>query len=121
MLGNEWFTGPALRPVQCWALNAWLDHDEASMVIMYAMLETPTTFGDEHYAAEELVAELGAAMLCAHCGIDGDLRHAGYIESWLKALRNDKRYILTASAQAQKALDLLTKVESIEESEELAA
>lgn len=78
-------------------------------------------FGDEHYAAEELVAELGAAMLCAHCGIDGDLRHAGYIESWLKALRNDKRYILTASAQAQKALDLLTKAESEEESESLAA
>ena len=78
-------------------------------------------FGDEHYAAEELVAELGAAMLCAHCGIDGDLRHAGYIESWLKALRNDKRYILTASAQAQKALDLLTKAESVEESEVIAA
>ena len=72
-------------------------------------------FGDEHYAAEELVAELGAAMLCAHCGIDGDLRHAGYIESWLKALRNDKKYILTASAQAQKALDFLTKAESVEE------
>jgi antirestriction protein ArdC len=78
-------------------------------------------YGDEHYAAEELVAELGAAMLCAFCGIDGDLRHAGYIENWLKALRNDKRYILTASAQAQKALDLLTKAESVEESESLAA
>jgi antirestriction protein ArdC len=78
-------------------------------------------FGDEHYAAEELVAELGAAMLCAHCKIDGDLRHAGYIESWLKALRNDKRYILTASAQAQKALDLLTKSEQVEETESLAA
>ena len=72
-------------------------------------------YGDEHYAAEELVAELGAAMLCAHTGIDGDLRHAGYIESWLKALRNDKKYILTASAQAQKALDFLTKAEAVEE------
>ena len=72
-------------------------------------------FGDQHYAAEELVAELGAAMLCAHCGIDGDLRHAGYIENWLKALRNDKKYILTASAQAQKALDYLTKAEAVEE------
>jgi antirestriction protein ArdC len=72
-------------------------------------------FGDEHYAAEELVAELGAAMLCAHLGIDGDLRHAGYIGNWLKALRNDKKYILTASAQAQKALDFLTKAESVEE------
>ena len=46
MLGTEWFTGPALRPMQCWALNAWLDYDEASMVIMYSMLETPTTAGE---------------------------------------------------------------------------
>ena len=78
-------------------------------------------FGDEHYAAEELVAELGAAMLCAHLGINGDLRHAGYIENWLKALRNDKRYILTASAQAQKALDFLTKAAVVEDSEAIAA
>jgi antirestriction protein ArdC len=78
-------------------------------------------FGDEHYAAEELVAELGAAMLCAKLGINGDLRHAGYIENWLKALRNDKRYILTASAQAQKALDFLTAAVAVEESEALAA
>lgn len=78
-------------------------------------------FGDEHYAAEELVAELGAAMLCAHLGINGDLRHAGYIENWLKALRNDKRYILTASAQAQKALDFLTKTAVVEETEPVAA
>lgn len=46
MLGNEWFTGPALRPAQAWALNAWLDYDEASMVIMYAMIETPATTGE---------------------------------------------------------------------------
>jgi antirestriction protein ArdC len=78
-------------------------------------------FGDEHYAAEELVAELGAAMLCAKLGINGDLRHAGYIENWLKALRNDKRYILTASAQAQKALDFLTAAVAVEEGEALAA
>lgn len=69
---------------------------------------TPARFGSEEYAFEELVAELGAAMLCAHCGIDGDLRHAGYIESWLKALRNDKKFILSASAKAQQALDYLT-------------
>jgi antirestriction protein ArdC len=60
-------------------------------------------------------------MLCAKLGINGDLRHAGYIENWLKALRNDKRYILTASAQAQKALDFLTASIAVEESEALAA
>ena len=46
MLGNEWFTGPALRPMQCWALNAWLDHDEAAANIIYLMIETPTTTGE---------------------------------------------------------------------------
>jgi len=46
MLGNEWFTGPALRPAQCWALNAWLDHDEAAANIIYLMIETPTTAGE---------------------------------------------------------------------------
>ena len=76
---------------------------------------TPARFGSEEYAYEELVAELGAAMLCAHTGIDGDLRHAAYIESWLKALRNDKKFILSAAGKAQAALDWLTKAEQAEE------
>jgi antirestriction protein ArdC len=48
-------------------------------------------------------------MLCAHTGIDGDLRHAAYIESWLKALRNDKKFILSAAGKAQAAIDWLSK------------
>jgi antirestriction protein ArdC len=84
---------------------------------------TPARFGSEEYAYEELVAELGAAMLCSFCGINGDLRHAGYIESWLKALKNDKKFILSASAKAQQALDWLTKAEQVEveQEESLAA
>ena len=73
---------------------------------------TPARFGSEDYAFEELVAELGAAMLCAKVGVNGDLRHAGYIESWLKALRNDKRFILTAAGKAQAAIDWLSKGEA---------
>ena len=57
------------------------------------------------YAAEELIAEMGAAFLCAHCRIDGELRHAGYLQSWLKVLRTDKRAIFTAAAKAQQAAD----------------
>jgi antirestriction protein ArdC len=75
-------------------------------------------FGDHAYAYEELIAELGAAMLCAHCGLDGDLRHAAYIESWLKALKNDKKFIISAAGKAQAAMDYLVKgkqAESIEE------
>ena len=62
-------------------------------------------FGDAAYAAEELIAEMGAAYLCAHCRIDGELRHASYLQSWLRVLRSDKRAIFTASAQAQRAAD----------------
>jgi antirestriction protein ArdC len=72
---------------------------------------TPARFGSENYAYEELVAELGAAMLCCKLGINGDLRHAGYIGNWLQALRNDKKFILSASAKAQAAMDWLTNTD----------
>lgn len=66
-------------------------------------------WGDEGYAAEELVAELGAAFLCADLAITPEPRtdHAAYIASWLAVLKNDKRAIFTAAAQAQRAADFL--------------
>lgn len=64
-------------------------------------------FGDKAYAAEELVAELTSAFLCAEFGLDGDLRHAGYIGNWIELLRNDKRAFYTAASRAQKAADYL--------------
>jgi len=64
-------------------------------------------FGDQAYAAEELVAELTCAFVCAALGIQGELRHAGYIESWLKLLKSDKRAIFTAASKASAAADFL--------------
>jgi antirestriction protein ArdC len=64
-------------------------------------------FGDAAYAAEELVAEMGSAYLCAHCRIDGELRHAAYLSSWLKVLRSDDRAIFVAAAKAQRAADYI--------------
>lgn len=61
----------------------------------------------ERYAFEELVAELGSAFLTDHCGLPGVLQHASYIESWLKALHNDKKLIFAAASAAQKAADFL--------------
>lgn len=71
-------------------------------------------FGDAGYAQEELVAELGAAFLCADLGLTLEDRpdHAAYIASWLKALRDDKRAIFTASAHAQRAADYLHGLQS---------
>lgn len=66
-------------------------------------------WGDEGYAAEELVAELGAAFLCADLAITPNVRedHAAYIANWLEVLKNDKRAIFTAAAHAQRAADFL--------------
>lgn len=66
-------------------------------------------FGDSAYAAEELVAELGAAYLCADLEISKTPRedHASYLDSWLKILKADKRAIFTASTAATKACSYL--------------
>jgi antirestriction protein ArdC len=66
-------------------------------------------WGDDGYAREELVAELGAAFLCANLGLELTPRsdHASYLASWLKVLANDKRFIFTAAAHAQRACDHL--------------
>lgn len=64
-------------------------------------------FGSKDYAFEELVAEIGAAFVCARLGIAGDHfdNHAAYVQSWLAKLRDDKKFIFKAAALAQKAAD----------------
>ncbi len=66
-------------------------------------------WGDEGYAAEELVAELGAAFLGTELGLRPDHveDHAAYIADWLKVLRDDRRFIFIAAAKAQEAADFL--------------
>jgi antirestriction protein ArdC len=59
---------------------------------------------------EELIAELGAAFLCAEFGFDGDVRNAGYIASWIDLLKSDKRAFFTACSQASKAADYLRRL-----------
>ena len=64
-------------------------------------------FDKQAYAAEELIAELTAAFLCAHLGIAGELRHADYIGHWLKLLKGDDRAVFTAASKASQAADYL--------------
>ena len=66
-------------------------------------------YGDEGYAREELVAELGAAFLCADLDLTPEVRedHAAYLACWLQVLQNDKRAIFSAAAHAQRAVDYL--------------
>lgn len=80
-------------------------------------------FGDHAYAAEELVAELGAAFLCADLELTLEDRtdHASYIASWLEVLKSDKRAIFTAAAQAQRAADFLHALQPADSREEAEA
>ena len=73
-------------------------------------LKATAHFGSTEYSKEELVAEIGAAALLNYTGIETkkSLRNnAAYIQSWLAALRNDKRMIVQASGAASKAVDLI--------------
>jgi antirestriction protein ArdC len=67
-----------------------------------------TGLPNEEYAEEELVAEIGAAILNGYFGLD--VQHeqsASYIASWLSVLKNDRNLLVNAAQKAQKAVDLL--------------
>lgn len=72
------------------------------------------TWGDEGYAREELVAELGAAFLCADLELTPEVpqEHASYIAAWLQVLKNDNRAIFQAAAHAQRAVDYLHSLQA---------
>lgn len=83
-------------------------------------------FGDNAYAMEELIAELGAAFLMGTVELSAEPRadHAQYLASWLRVLKADSKAIFTAASKAQAAAEYLTKlaapVTELEELEELA-
>jgi len=64
-------------------------------------------FGDRAYAAEELVAELGAAFMCAEFGYDAVTQHAAYIQNWIKMIKDDPKAFVTASSKASQAVEYL--------------
>jgi antirestriction protein ArdC len=80
--------------------------------------------GSESYAKEELVAEIGAAILCSSVGIDNkDLfaNNVAYIQSWIKALENDHNLIFFAASQAEKAVKLVLDFDLNNQEKELQA
>lgn len=90
-------------------------------------LGTPATFGDPVYSKEELVAEFGAAFLCARAGIDNTRDNsAAYIKGWLSKLEDDPKLVVLAAAAGQKAADWILgevqeKAQSAEETADKAA
>lgn len=123
--GNRAFYAPSLDFVQmppresfrdaasycatlCHELTHWTAHPTR------LARELGKRFGDQAYAAEELIAEMGAAFLCADLGITPETRedHAAYLAHWLQVLKTDNRAIFTAASQAQRAADYLQSLQA---------
>jgi antirestriction protein ArdC len=77
-------------------------------------------FGSQSYSREELVAEMGAAMLCGVAGISPAVleNSAAYLQSWIKALRGDSKLVVTAASAAQKAADFIRGIQAGEAASE---
>jgi antirestriction protein ArdC len=80
-----------------------------------------SVFGSEEYAKEELIAELGAAFVGAQFGLPVAHRddHASYLASWLKKLKDDKRFLLSAASKAQQAVDFINKLVGVSIAEDI--
>lgn len=119
--GNQAFYAPSRDVVQLPPFEAFKDKESYYATALHELTHwtkakgrlerdfSAKRFGDTGYAREELVAELGAAFLCADLGITPEVRddHAAYLGHWLSVLKEDKRAIFSAAAHAQRAADYL--------------
>jgi antirestriction protein ArdC len=118
--GQQAFYAPAQDVIQLPPLPAFRDAEAYASVKAHELVHWTghpqrnartfgKRFGDQAYAFEELVAEMGAAFLCAHLGVTPEIRedHAAYLSHWLTVLQQDKRAIFTAASHAQRAVDFL--------------
>ena len=123
--GNQAFYAPSRDMIQLPPFEAFKDKESYYSTALHELThwtrsETRLSrdfgrqrFGDEGYAREELVAELGSAFLCADLGITPDIRegHAAYLGRWLTILQHDKRAIFSAAAHSQRAADFLQQLQ----------
>lgn len=132
--GNRAFYAPGLDVIQLPPAEAFRDAESYAATKAHELIhwtgnkdrmarEFGKRFGDSAYAFEELVAELGAAFLCADLGVTPEIRddHAAYLAHWLGVLKEDKRAIFSAAAHAQRAADFLQDLQEAEAAERLAA
>lgn len=119
--GNQAFYAPSRDVVQLPPFEAFKDKESYYATALHELTHwtkakgrlerdfSAKRFGDTGYAREELVAELGAAFLCADLDITPEIRedHAAYLGHWLSVLKEDKRAIFSAAAHAQRAADYL--------------
>jgi antirestriction protein ArdC len=134
---NAWYS-PIADRVGIPAINSFTGSEEYYSTLFHELVhstghksrlhreqfDNPVRFGSESYSKEELVAELGASMLCGVSGISPRVldNSASYLQSWISRLRGDSRLIVSAASQAQKASDfILGKSQNVAETESESA
>lgn len=116
MLHREQFTSTGTSSAtECY--YSTLLHELVHWTGHKSRLDRLDTKNREGYAFEELIAEMGSALLCVELGVSAEPRadHATYIASWLQALKDDKAFIFKAAKHAQAAADLLFDMQSEQE------
>ena len=100
----------AYRGINCFLLHA--AGFASPFWLTFKQVTDPIQFGSNPYSRKELVAEMGAAFLCGHCEIENTtlLQSASYIQHWLERLKDDRKLVVHAAAQAQKACDFVLGV-----------
>jgi antirestriction protein ArdC len=130
--GNRAFYAPSRDAIQLPPFEAFRDKESYYATALHELTHltghksrldrdfSAKRFGDQGYAREELVAELGAAFLCADLGITPEIRedHAAYLGHWLNVLKEDKRAIFSAAAHAQRAADFLNGLQPQQQQQE---
>ena len=119
---NEAFYSPMMDYIQIPCKEQYKDIMEFYSTLFHEMIHSTghrdrlgrldcsikfASFGSEDYSKEELIAEIGSAFLMNHIGIETSKtfkNSAAYIQSWLKVLKNDNRFIVSASSKAEKAM-----------------
>jgi antirestriction protein ArdC len=118
--GNRAFYAPSPDLVQMPPRESFKDAESYAATLAHELThwtahpsrlapELGKRFGDQAYAVEELIAEMGSVFLCADLGITPEVRedHASYLAHWLHVLNEDSRAIFTAASHAQRAADYL--------------
>lgn len=123
-VSNEAFYSPSMDYIQIPCREQYADINEFYGTLFHEMIHSTghktrlnrlesgrsAAFGGEEYSKEELVAEIGAASLLNYVGIETPetfKNSAAYIQSWLKVLKNDNRFIISASSKAEKAVEYI--------------
>lgn len=128
MITNEAFYSPSKDYIQVPCKEQYKDIIEFYSTLFHEMVHSTghkdrlgrldcsvkfAGFGSEDYSKEELVAEIGSAFLMNHIGIETSKtfkNSAGYIQGWLEVLRNDNRFIVSASSKAEKAMKYILNI-----------